>query len=339
VLLVLVMAGPAAADPAVPTNYSSTVRGIDPASDAVRAKVVGGDSFLQITVDRGHTVTVLGYDGEPYLRIDTDGTVAENTRSPAVVLNEARYGRVATDDTSDATAAPVWRTVGHGGTYAWHDHRIHWMSSVADPPQLAGASAGKVFDWTVPVLVDGAAATVRGDLVLLEAPSIVPTVVIGVVALAAFGIVMRRWRRATGVVLAGAALAATVAGWLDQHAVPSAVGRQFSLWSMPAVAFVCAVVAVARPGARFAMVLRLAAAAILPLWFLRELGALNHAVLPGDLEPSLLRATVVVAMAAVVAYLAIDLPRETSRGATASNDPAASSAPDAAAGSDAPTED
>lgn len=309
-VFVVAIAGPAAADPAVPTNYSSTVRSVEPATDAVEVAVVGGDSFLQITATAGHEVTVLGYDNEPYLRIDADGTIEQNAKSPAVVMNQARYGRIDTTSTADATAPPVWQRIGGGGTYVFHDHRIHWMASGADPPQLAGASSGKVFDWTVPLLVDGRSTMVHGDLVLLDPPSIVPTVVLGTIALVIFAIAMRWRRRASAIILAAAALAATIVSFLDQQSIPAGAGRQFSLYFTPAVAFACAVAAAVFTRSKYAMVLRLAAAAILPLWFLRNLGVLDHAVLPGDLTPAVLRATVAVTIAAVLAYLAVDLARE-----------------------------
>ena len=54
--------------------------------------MIGGDSFVELTVERGTDVVVLGYWGEPYLRFNSDGTVEENRRSPTVAENESRYG-------------------------------------------------------------------------------------------------------------------------------------------------------------------------------------------------------------------------------------------------------
>ena len=120
---------PAAADAARPTNYRSTVTGVTPAEPDVDADVTGGDSFLRMRVAPGHVVVVLGYEDEPYLRIDTDGSVDENLRSPASWLNRKRFGSTSPlPDDVDATAAPNWRRIGNDGVALWHDHRVHWMS-------------------------------------------------------------------------------------------------------------------------------------------------------------------------------------------------------------------
>ena len=299
----VVVAGPAAADPAAPTNYSSTVRSIEPATQAVSARVVGGDSFLEVRANRGHEVVVFGYDDEPYLRIGTDGRVEENVRSPAVVLNQARYGRVESNSDADAKAEPEWKQIASGGTYAWHDHRIHWMSSAAPPPQLDGASSGAVFDWTVPINVDGQAASIKGDLFLQEPPSKAPYVAIGVVLFAVFAGLMR-WRRwASGPVLAGCALMAVVVSLVDQLSIPAAAGRQFSLYFTPSIAFVCAAVATVATRSKYAAILRIAAAVVLPLWIFRYASVLNNAVLPGDVSPTVMRISVVAAVGAVLAFL------------------------------------
>ncbi|MFM7063949.1 MAG: hypothetical protein ACKO04_10735, partial [Actinomycetes bacterium] len=91
--LLVVGASPAAADGARPTGYESVVDRVDPAVDGVRAEVLGGDAFLQLTTRPGTEVLVPGYDGEPYLRITRNGVVQVNRRSPAYWMNQSRDGR------------------------------------------------------------------------------------------------------------------------------------------------------------------------------------------------------------------------------------------------------
>ena len=68
------------------TNYESNVL-TTPAG--IAARMVGGDDRLMITRTTPATVIVLGYNGEPYLRLDLRG-VWQNERSPAVALNDVR---------------------------------------------------------------------------------------------------------------------------------------------------------------------------------------------------------------------------------------------------------
>ena len=113
----------------------STVEAIEPPAEGVTAEIVGGDSFLRVRAEPGRTVVVRGYEGEPYLRFRPDGTVEVNRNSPAAYVNESRYG---TDPpaSADATAAPAWQEVAADGSYAWHDHRTHWMATNRpDPPE------------------------------------------------------------------------------------------------------------------------------------------------------------------------------------------------------------
>src|SRR5215471_16537127 len=88
----VVLANPAGADPAKPTDYKSTVTRLEPPTDAVSLKVVGGDGFLSLKVQPGHEVIVKGYAGGPWLRVRADGVVEENQLSPATYLNAKRYG-------------------------------------------------------------------------------------------------------------------------------------------------------------------------------------------------------------------------------------------------------
>jgi hypothetical protein len=57
-------------------------------------------------------------------------------------------------------------------------------------------------------------------------------------------------------------------------------------------------------------VLKVACALIMPLWVFLNAKMVSSARLPGDVAPILLRASVVVAAGTIIAFAAIDLPRE-----------------------------
>jgi hypothetical protein len=190
--LLVATAGPAAADPAGPTSYRSTVTDVSPEVDTLSVQVLGGDAFLYLEVAPGTEVVVPGYDEDPdaspYLRFHPDGTVEVNTRSPATYLNDARYGArdVEVPADADPLAPPVWQEVATGGSYAWHDHRIHFMSpSVPDQVDTDAGVPQPVLPWEVVLLVDGEPVTVTGELVWL--PPNTPLLP-GMVALVAAGL-------------------------------------------------------------------------------------------------------------------------------------------------------
>ena len=91
-LVVLAPTGVVGADPPGPTDYETTVLGIEPATPAIQVTIIGGDSFVQLAVERGTEVLVPGYGGEPYIRFNSDGTVEENRQSPTWAQNRDRYG-------------------------------------------------------------------------------------------------------------------------------------------------------------------------------------------------------------------------------------------------------
>jgi hypothetical protein len=182
IILTALMAGPALADPAGPTNYRSVVLDMDPDPTGVTVEVIGGDAFLSVALAEGHTMLVEGYFGEPYLRIDPDGSVWLNTLSPARYINQDRYGLSGVPDFADANANPEWEQIGDGGSFAWHDHRIHWMSFDL-PPTVRGDVAQSVFPWSLTVYIDGVETTISGEL--LWFPSVNPfgPLLIGLIAL------------------------------------------------------------------------------------------------------------------------------------------------------------
>ncbi|MGZ4706813.1 MAG: hypothetical protein ACXWCM_18280, partial [Acidimicrobiales bacterium] len=107
-------AGPASAVTPRPTDYRSTVQSVEP-SAPISVRVIGGDTLLDLTADPGHEVVVQGYGGEPYLRIEADGTAQVNQRSPAVSLNRTRDATITGSDGASVGDQPDWRTLGHDG--------------------------------------------------------------------------------------------------------------------------------------------------------------------------------------------------------------------------------
>ena len=101
--------------------------------------------------------SIEGYDGEPYARIEPDGTVSVNTDSKAYYINEERDGQVAVPDGVDGKGEPQWEEVSRTGRFEWHDHRMHWMSE-DDPEEVKDKDVRtKIYDWKVPIAVDGRA--------------------------------------------------------------------------------------------------------------------------------------------------------------------------------------
>ena len=162
-VLLVVTAAPALADPAKPSNYRSTI--VTQPHPDVAVEIQGGDSFFVMEVAEGTEVVVPGYDDdedfsdweelEQYVRVLADGTVQLNRRSAAYYQNAARYG-ASPEGEVGPDVPPDWETVASDGRVAWHDHRIHWMSPV--PPDSVDTSAGTpqdVQDFRVPVIVDG----------------------------------------------------------------------------------------------------------------------------------------------------------------------------------------
>jgi hypothetical protein len=152
-------------------NFLSQVNRITPATDGVRVTVVNRDDQLLLQNTSGKTVVVVGYVDEPYARIDPDGTVFVNTDSQAYYINQERDGKVGTPAGVDSKGAPQWKEVSRTGRFEWHDHRMHWMSK-SDPEAVKDKSVRtKVFDWKVPVEVDGHPGAIIGTLFWTPAPS------------------------------------------------------------------------------------------------------------------------------------------------------------------------
>ena len=147
-------------------NFRSEITSIGPGdlTDGVALEVKNFDDGLELVNRSGRTVTVIGYDGEPYLRFSPDGTVEVNLNSPSFYLNEDRFADVEVPDRADPAAAPEWEQIDDSGDSYWHDHRSHYMGDGV-PVQVTDENAEtEIFEYRIPLRVDGEPAVARGSL-------------------------------------------------------------------------------------------------------------------------------------------------------------------------------
>jgi len=202
-LLALLVAPAAALAHEGNPNYLSQINAVTPATPGVTVEVLNRDDRLLLHNTSGKDVVIEGYGGEPYARVLADGTVEVNTRSEAYYINEDRFANVEVPEGIDGKGPPEWKEVGRTGRFEWHDHRAHWMGKTT-PPQVTDTSVQtKVFDWTVPLEIDGTRGSIGGSLFWTPLPGGGPPVA-AILGGAAFliacciAVIAVRYRRRTG---------------------------------------------------------------------------------------------------------------------------------------------
>jgi MYXO-CTERM domain-containing protein len=184
-------------------NYRSYITSVVPGAPGLSVQVLEFADRLQLTNRTGRTVTIYGYEGEPYARVLGDGTVEVNTHSPAYYLNQNFYAQVSVPASASAHAAPHWSVVDRAGQFEWHDHRIHWMSPVPPAKIKDKSKRTKIFDWQVPLRVGAQPGAVDGQLYWVPEEG-AKTPIAAIVALAAIALLglalvfVGRRRRRTG---------------------------------------------------------------------------------------------------------------------------------------------
>ncbi|MGH2870261.1 MAG: hypothetical protein ACRDNK_22165 [Solirubrobacteraceae bacterium] len=138
----------------IAVDYAATIA--HASAPAYSARIYQSDHGLQLTLHPGHTITLIGYVGEPVFRLDASGlwiNAASPTAAVTGLLKKAK--RI-------ASTAPHWRL--RRGQYAasWHDARAQGL-----PP---GIDRG---DWRVPLVADGRPMMLTGSLRRFPAPSLV----------------------------------------------------------------------------------------------------------------------------------------------------------------------
>lgn len=180
-------------------NYRSYITSITPKAPGLSLEVLEFADRMLLRNHTGKTVTIYGYDGEPYARVQPNGTTEENVRSPAVYLNTSFYADVKVPSSASASFAPKWVVIDRTGQFEWHDHRIHYMSPVTPSVVKDKSKRTLVFDWEVPISVGDQKGAIHGALYWVPEGSKTPTAAIiafvAILALAlVFVLVVRRNR-------------------------------------------------------------------------------------------------------------------------------------------------
>lgn len=145
-------------------DFRSEIDSVRPNVPGVSFEVLSYDADIELVAEDGHEVLVYGYEDEPFARVLPDGTVQKNRRSPSTYLNVDRYAEAPVPEIADPEAPPEWETVDRSGTLRWHDHRAHYMAK-GTPPQVKDESRRtKVFDYEIPLRIDGREGAIEGTL-------------------------------------------------------------------------------------------------------------------------------------------------------------------------------
>ena len=203
--LVLVLVGATPADAhtitgVAPTNYRSEIVGISPRLPGVSVCLLDLGNRVEL-VNKGRAdVVILGYQGEPYLRVGPSG-VFENSRSPSVALNKVTATTSATPTTlppasAGALAPPSWHRTGGGNSVRWRDRRTRWEGAA---PPAVNAAPGQthlvVPQWLIGLQQGDVGATVTGTITYVPGPSPAPW--LGLAAVLLVGVLavgfLRRW--------------------------------------------------------------------------------------------------------------------------------------------------
>jgi len=170
----LVVASPASAHNAdVPpaSDYRCEVTGISAPLPGLTVRTVSAGTQLELVNHTGRTIEVLGYSGEPYLRVQPDG-VYQNANSPATYVNQSATGGPTPPASATAYAPPAWQKLSGTPAVVWHDHRAHWMLATKPPAVAADPGAPhRISEWSIPLRDGVRQFAVTGTLDWVPPPS------------------------------------------------------------------------------------------------------------------------------------------------------------------------
>ena len=141
-------------------RYVHRLQGSARPAPGVEIGLLEGQAVPTVTIrnESGQPVTVLGADGEPFLRVSEN--VEANTASPTWVQVGRALGRTP-KTVADPAAAPQWEMIGEGHLASWADFRSRPPDSEPQVPASA-ARAVEVRRWAIPLRIGPQPATIAG---------------------------------------------------------------------------------------------------------------------------------------------------------------------------------
>jgi hypothetical protein len=272
------------------TNDQATVSTIQPATPGLEV-LVRATGLINLHAPGHGEIIVLGYEGEPYLRVVGD-TVYENRHSPSTFLNRSFNTNVDIPPEATATATPDWVEIAHDGWARWHDHQLHRMGAAPGP-----------LEWHVDLRIDGKPVAVTGQLVPLGAPIRWPWYALGGLVVVATSLAWQRFVRRRRALMVGA----LAVGFFAVQSVAVGVGGTLA-WGATLATLVAFVITLRADAAWSAGMAGLLVAVV---GFL-QLADLGYAALFVTLPEGLYRGAVVVCLALglVVAVWSFDITRK-----------------------------
>ncbi len=184
-----------------PSNYQVTLTGIQPAVPTVGVTVGVGGQWVRVRNQGAAEIVVVGYRGEPFLRLSSHRVEVNQLSSTAAETGQIP-GVPASADPSDK---PSWMQLRDGDSATWTDNRIDPQPQGDEQRQPEQASGS----WKLPLVIGGRQVTVLGTWERVPPPSPWPWLVtLGLLATAVAVIGWRRnWHRPMAAVIAGGILA------------------------------------------------------------------------------------------------------------------------------------
>jgi hypothetical protein len=305
VLAIVVTAQPAAAHGAggvEPSNFETTVDATTPRVSGLTVRPIDLGNELELRNNTGDDVVVIGYQGEPYLRVGPGG-VFENRRSPATYLNRSRDGKTPVPADADPAAEPEWNRIASGTVARWHDHRAHWMGT--DDPEVVERDPDDrhvIDQWSFQLRRGAQDITVTGDLLWIPGPSpwgwILGALVVALVVVAISRTRVWRWVLAGALGVVVVSEAAHVVGTWNATTASFATKIGANVYSIGgiALAVVALVWLVVRPPYNAIPAVLFAGLIVAFAGGLADLTTLTHSQLPTDVPTYVARLEVALAL-------------------------------------------
>jgi hypothetical protein len=213
----------------VAVDYRASVLPLHSLQKALALRIYTTDRALALTVRPGHSVTVIGYLHEPFIRVGAGGVLVNEASPTAAAAGLLRHPQ------RPGETKPRWVTQSHGETVVWHAPGLRGL-----PPGIKRAR------WQVPVLVDGQHATLAGEIWRVPPPSLWRWLSLGAPFAASVALILIARRRAwlrLGAAVFGALAAVAAIGTAAAFAL--AASASGGRWVEGANEFVFALVGLA----------------------------------------------------------------------------------------------